>query len=115
MPKIGIIGGSGLDDPQILADATEKEVENKYGKLSSPLTVGKIDGTEVVILARHGKSHSVPPTFVNFLANIQALKDEGCTHILAATAVGSLREEIKPGKYIEALPINRCPSYLVMA
>jgi len=100
MPKIGIIGGSGLDDPQILAGAVEKEVENKYGKLSSPLTIGKIAGTEVVILARHGKSHSVPPTFVNFLANITALKDEGCTHILAATAAGSLREEIKPGNLV---------------
>lgn len=100
MAKIGIIGGSGLDDPQIISGAEEKEVENKYGRLSSPLTLGKIEGTEVVILARHGKSHGVPPTFVNFLANIQALKDEGCTHILATTAVGSLREEIKPGNLV---------------
>lgn len=100
MPKIGIIGGSGLDDPQILTEAAEKEAENKYGKLSSPLTIGKIDGVDVVILARHGKSHGVPPTFVNFLANIQALKNEGCTHILATTAVGSLREEIKPGNLV---------------
>lgn len=100
MPKIGIIGGSGLDDPRILTEAVEKEAQNKYGKLSSPLTIGKIEGVEVVILARHGKTHSVPPTMVNFLANIQALKDEGCTHILAATAVGSLREEIKPGNLV---------------
>lgn len=100
MAKIGIIGGSGLDDPQILKDSQEKEVENKYGKLSSALTLGRIGETEVVILARHGKNHGVPPTFVNFLANILALKEEGCTHILATTAVGSLREEIKPGNLV---------------
>lgn len=100
MPKIAIIGGSGLDDPKILEDAQEVEVNTKFGKPSSALTVGKIGGVEVVILARHGKSHSTPPTFVNFLANIWALKDAGCTHILATTAVGSLREEIKPGNLV---------------
>jgi 5'-methylthioadenosine phosphorylase len=100
MPKIAIIGGSGLDDPKILEDAHEVEVNTKYGKPSSALTVGKISGAEVVILARHGKAHSTPPTFINFLANIWALKDAGCTHILATTAVGSLREEIKPGNLV---------------
>jgi len=100
MPKIAIIGGSGLDDPKILEDAQEVEVNTKFGKPSSVLTVGKIGGVEVVILARHGKTHSTPPTFINFLANIWALKDAGCTHILATTAVGSLREEIKPGNLV---------------
>ncbi len=100
MNKIAIIGGSGLDDPKILEDAQEVEVNTKFGKPSSALTVGKIGGVEVVILARHGKSHGVPPTFINFLANIRALKDAGCTHILATTAVGSLREEIKPGNLV---------------
>ena len=100
MAKIGIIGGSGLDDPQILSDAQEKIVSNKYGSPSSALTIGKIGGVEVAILARHGKDHSVMPTRINFLANILALKEEGCTHILAATAVGSLREEIKPGNLV---------------
>ncbi|MEK7167788.1 MAG: S-methyl-5'-thioadenosine phosphorylase [Patescibacteria group bacterium] len=95
--KIGIIGGSGLDDPQILKDSSQKEVENKWGHPSSSLTLGKIEGVEVVIISRHGKDHNIMPTKINFLANIQAFKDEGCTHILASTAVGSLREEIKPG------------------
>ncbi len=98
--KIAIIGGSGLDDPNILENPQIKEVENKYGKPSSALTCGKIEGVDVVILARHGKSHGTPPTFVNFLANMLALKDEGCSHILATTAVGSLREEIKPGNLV---------------
>ena len=100
MPKVGIIGGSGLDDPQILKQPTAKEVDNKFGQPSSSLTCGKIDGVEVVILARHGKDHGIMPTKVNYLANVYALKEEGCTHILAATAVGSLREEIKPGNLV---------------
>src|SRR3989339_370397 len=100
MVKIGIIGGSGLDDPQILQDPQIKEVDNKFGQPSSSLTCGKIDGVEVVILARHGKDHGIMPTKVNYLANIYALKQEGCTHILAATAVGSLRKEIKPGNLV---------------
>lgn len=98
--KIGIIGGSGLDDPKIIKDARELDANTKYGKPSSKLTIGKIEGVDVVILARHGKGHTIPPSKVNFRANIQALKDEGCTHILATTAVGSLREEILPGNLV---------------
>ena len=100
MKKIAVIGGSGLDNPEILKNPVEKSVRNKYGSPSSPLVCGKIGGADVVILARHGKTHSVPPTKINFQANLQALKEEGCTHILAATAVGSLREEIKPGNLV---------------
>lgn len=100
MVKIGIIGGSGLDDPQILKKSFDKEVQNKFGNPSSPLKCGEIDGVEVVILSRHGRKHDIIPTKINFLANIYSLKEEGCTHILAATAVGSLREEIKPGNLV---------------
>ncbi|MBI3252771.1 MAG: S-methyl-5'-thioadenosine phosphorylase [Candidatus Omnitrophica bacterium] len=100
MKKIAVIGGSGLDSPEILKNPVEKVVRNKYGSPSSPLICGKIEGVEVVILARHGKSHGTPPTKINFKANILALKEEGCTHVLAATAVGSLREEIKPGNLV---------------
>ena len=98
--KIGIIGGSGLDNPDILKGPVEKEHNNKYGQPSSSLTCGKLNGIEVVILSRHGKDHGISPTKINYLANIRALKDEGCTHILAATAVGSLRQEIKPGNLV---------------
>ncbi len=100
MVKIGIIGGSGLDDPQILKNAKEIEVETPYGKPSSSLTTGVLRGVDVVILARHGKKHTIMPSNVNFKANIWALKEQGCTHILATTAVGSLREEIKPGHLV---------------
>lgn len=100
MVKIGIIGGSGLDDPEILAEANELVVTTPFGSPSSALTCGTIAGTPVVILARHGKDHSIYPSGVNFRANIWALKEQGCTHILAATAVGSLRREIEPGHLV---------------
>ncbi|MBA4348410.1 MAG: S-methyl-5'-thioadenosine phosphorylase [Thermodesulfovibrio sp.] len=98
--KIGIIGGSGMDDPRLMKDKREKTVKTPYGKPSSHLTIGKIDGIDTVILARHGKDHSIYPTGVNFRANLYALKKEGCTHILATTAVGSLRENVKPGDLV---------------
>ncbi len=100
MIKIGIIGGSGLDDPDILEDKQEKEIITQFGKPSSNLTIGRIKGVDVIILARHGKKHTITPTKVNYRANIQAFKQEGCTHILATTAVGSLKEEIKRGDLI---------------
>lgn len=100
MVKIGIIGGSGLDNPAILQNAHDIEVDTLYGKPSSLLKVGMIEGIEVVLLARHGREHTIPPTFVNNRANIYALKEQGCTHILATTAVGSLREEIGRGDFV---------------
>ncbi|MDO9288095.1 MAG: S-methyl-5'-thioadenosine phosphorylase [Thermodesulfovibrionales bacterium] len=98
--KIGIIGGSGMDDPRLMTNIKERKVKTPYGSPSSPLTIGKVNGVDVAILARHGKGHSIYPTGVNFRANIFALKKEGCTHILATTAVGSLREKIKPGDLV---------------
>jgi 5'-methylthioadenosine phosphorylase len=100
MVKIGIIGGSGLDNPDILNQATEKEVNTQYGNPSSTLKIGKIKGVDMVLLARHGRKHTITPTNVNNRANIQALKDEGCTHIIATTACGSLREEIGRGHFV---------------
>lgn len=100
MIKIGIIGGSGLDDPQILQDAKEITADTPYGAPSSPLTAGRISGVETVLLARHGKNHQISPTQVNYRANISALKDQGVTHILATTACGSLKEEIDRGDFV---------------
>ena len=100
LTKIGIIGGSGLDDPSLFIDPVDIEVSNQWGNPSSALKVGKIAGVDVVLLSRHGREHTIPPTQVNYRANIQALKDIGCTHIFATTAVGSLREEIGRGDLI---------------
>ncbi len=100
MVKIGIIGGSGLDNPDILKDVEEIKVNTPYGKPTSSLMLGKINDVEIVLVARHGRDHTIPPTQVNYRANIQALKNQGCTHILATTACGSLREEIERGDFI---------------
>lgn len=98
--KIGIIGGSGFDDPKLLENFQDLETDTPFGKPSSKLTSGQLGGVDVVIIARHGKNHSIVPTKVPFRANIWALKEAGCSHILAATACGSLREEIKPGDLV---------------
>src|SRR3989344_1664381 len=100
MAKIGIIGGSGLDDPKMLQDSHELTVSTPYGAPSSPLTVGRLHGAEVVILARHGRGHTITPSKVNNKANIASLKAQGVTHILATTACGSLREEIGRGHFV---------------
>lgn len=100
MKKIGIIGGSGLDDPAILESPCDIDVTTPYGAPSCPLKCGKISGVDVVLLGRHGREHTLPPTHVNYRANIHALKAAGCTHILATTAVGSLREEIGRGDLV---------------
>ena len=99
MAKIGIIGGSGLDDPKLLKDYEEITMNTKYGSPSSPIVIGSIRNVEVAILARHGRGHTISPSKVNFRANILALKDMGCEYIIATTAVGSL-EEIVPGHLV---------------
>jgi len=98
--KIGIIGGSGIDDPGILKWAKEKIVSTPYGKPASKLVTGKIDGVDVVVLARHGKGHTIPPSKVPFRANLWALKKEKVSHILATTACGSLRQDIRPRQLV---------------
>lgn len=100
MVKIGIIGGSGLDNPELFANPKDLIVVTPWGDPSSALRLGEIAGIEVVLLGRHGREHTIPPSQVNYRANIQALKDVGCTHILATTAVGSLRQEIGRGDLI---------------
>src|SRR3989338_7799814 len=100
MVKIGVIGGSGLDYPNLLNDYREIDVSTKFGRPSSVLTTGRINDTEVVILARHGRGHKISPTHINNKANIQALKEQGVTHILSTTACGSLREDIGKGDFV---------------
>jgi 5'-methylthioadenosine phosphorylase len=100
MTKIAIIGGSGLENPDLLKSPEEKHIETPYGRPSSALLCGNIDNTAIVILSRHGKDHSIPPSQVNNRANIYALKETGCSHILSTTACGSLREEIRRGDIV---------------
>ena len=98
--KVGIIGGSGLDDPKLLKDFEELEIDTPYGKPASKLIVGKLNNVDVVILARHGKDHSIMPTLVPYQANIWALKQAACTHIIATTACGSLQADYQPGDLV---------------
>ncbi|KAH3775701.1 S-methyl-5'-thioadenosine phosphorylase-like isoform X3 [Dreissena polymorpha] len=98
--KVGIIGGSGLSNPDILKERTEKQVETPFGKPSDVLLCGKIGDVECVLLSRHGRGHSIMPGHVNYRANIWALKEEGCTHILVTTACGSLQDGIHPGDIV---------------
>jgi len=98
--KIGIIGGSGLDDPKILKNPRKKVVNTDYGKPASKLTIGNIGNCEVMILARHGEKHLIPPTQIPFKANMAVLKKMKCELILATTACGSLKESMKPGDIV---------------
>lgn len=100
MIKIGIIGGSGLDNPQILINTTEVITDTPYGKPTSPLRCGTINGFDVILVSRHGLKHQYSPSEVNYRANIFALKEQGVSHIIATTACGSLREEIGRGHFI---------------
>lgn len=100
MAKIGIIGGSGLDDPEIMTDAKKISVATPYGDPSSDITAGVIGGKEVLLLARHGNWHQYSPSQVNYRANIEALKSQGATHILATSACGSLRKKIDRGDFV---------------
>ena len=100
MTKIGIIGGSGLENPDILKNPEKSDIETPYGSPASPLITGTINDRNIVILSRHGLKHTVPPSQVNNRANIYALKKAGCTHIIATTACGSLREEIGRGDIV---------------
>jgi 5'-methylthioadenosine phosphorylase len=100
MAKIGIIGGSGLDDPGILKSPEIIRTDTPYGKPSSVLSAGNIGGVDVVLISRHGANHALSPSQVNYRANIYALKEQGATHILATTACGSLKAEIKRGHFV---------------
>ncbi len=100
MVKVGIVGGSGLDDSDMLKDAREVTVETPFGAPSAPLTCAHLNGAEVVMIARHGRQHQFSPSQVNYRANIFALKEQGVTHILATTACGSLREKIGRGDFV---------------
>ncbi len=96
---IGIIGGSGLYALDRLEDAQWIGIESPWGKPSDQILCGRIGDIPVRFLPRHGRGHPHAPSQINVRANIDALKRAGCTDILAVSAVGSLREEIEPGRF----------------
>jgi 5'-methylthioadenosine phosphorylase len=98
--EIGIIGGTGLYDPELLKNVQEVTIETPYGAPSDAITIGELAGRRVAFLPRHGKKHTVRPTDVNSRANIFALKKLGVKRVLAPSAVGSLKEDYKPGDIV---------------
>ncbi len=97
---VGIIGGSGLYDIEGLADQHWEHVATPWGEPSDELLFGTLAGVQVVFLPRHGRGHRVPPSDLNFRANIDALKRVGVTDVLSLSAVGSLRAELPPGHFV---------------
>jgi 5'-methylthioadenosine phosphorylase len=98
--SIGIIGGSGLYQIDGLADVAWRRVESPFGATSDEFCFGTLDGTPVVFVPRHGRGHQLPPSAINFRANIDALKRVGVTDIVSLSAVGSLREDLAPGDFV---------------
>jgi len=98
--EIGIFGGTGIYDSEILHNSKEITIETPYGKTSDTITIGELDGKKVAFMPRHGKKHSIPPHMINYCANIWAFKELGITRIISPSAVGSLKEEIKPGDFV---------------
>jgi 5'-methylthioadenosine phosphorylase len=95
-PCIGIIGGSGLYEMAGLTDVREERVETPFGPPSDTYVLGRLEGRPVAFLARHGRGHRLLPSELNFRANIYGFKALGAEWILSASAVGSMREDVKP-------------------
>jgi 5'-methylthioadenosine phosphorylase len=100
VPKLGVIGGSGLYQIEGLKSVREISVNTPFGKPSDKLITGKLGGAELVFLPRHGRGHRWLPTEVNFRANVFAMKKLGVERIVSVSAVGSLRKEIAPGHVV---------------
>ncbi|NVN13054.1 S-methyl-5'-thioadenosine phosphorylase [Nguyenibacter vanlangensis] len=99
-PVIGLIGGSGLYDVDGLEDKEWRTVETPWGMPSDQLLFGRLDGVRCVFLPRHGRGHPIPPSRLNYRANIAALKMSGVTDIVSLSAVGSLKEDLPPGRFV---------------
>ncbi len=98
--EIAIIGGSGLYDPGMVENPRELKVYTPYGEPSDSIIVGSLRGRRIAFLPRHGRGHRIPPHRINYRANIWALKSLGVKWVIAVSAVGSLREDYKPGDLV---------------
>jgi 5'-methylthioadenosine phosphorylase len=99
-PTLGVIGGSGLYEIDGLSDMRWERVESPFGEPSDELLFGKLGDQQLVFLPRHGRGHRVPPSGLNFRANIDAMKRAGCTEIISLSAVGSLQAGLPPGDFV---------------
>lgn len=99
-PVIGIVGGSGVYNIDGLTNTTKVKIESSFGNPSEDLLIGEINGQKMVFLPRHGRGHKIPPSEINYRANIEVLKRVGVTDVISVSAVGSLRENLKPGMFV---------------
>ena len=99
-PVVGIIGGTGIYEMDGLVNAAWRRIETPFGSPSDELLFGRLEGVDMVFLPRHGRGHRIPPSEINFRANIDALKRSGVTEIVSISAVGSLREDLAPGTFV---------------
>jgi len=99
-PILGIIGGSGVYEIDGLKNKQWKKVPSSFGEPSDELLFGELNGQKMVFLPRHGRGHRIPPSEINYRANIDALKRAGVTDLISVSAVGSLKEELEPGMFV---------------
>ena len=97
---IGIIGGSGLYNIEGLRKVTERSVRTPFGAPSDKVVLGELDGIRIAFLSRHGRGHRINPSDINYRANIYALKSLGVRRVISVSAVGSMKESIKPGDVV---------------
>ena len=97
---LGIIGGSGIYDLPGIEDVREQRVDTPWGEPSDVLRSGRVGGTPVVFLPRHGRGHRIPPSEINYRANIDALKQLGVTDLVSFSACGSYKEALSPGTFV---------------
>jgi len=100
MNKLGIIGGSGLYSMEGLEDSKWIKIDTPWGNPSDEILQAKLNGKEICFLPRHARGHKINPSNINFRANIDALKQLGVTDIISMSAVGSLKEDLEPGKFV---------------
>jgi 5'-methylthioadenosine phosphorylase len=98
--SIGIIGGSGVYDIEGLENKRWEKVESPFGAPSDELLFGELNGVKLAFLPRHGRGHKIPPSEINFRANIDVLKRVGVSDVISVSAVGSLREHLSPGTFV---------------
>lgn len=99
-PVLGIIGGSGLYDIDEFQNKKWVKMSSPFGEPSDELLFGELDGLEMIFLPRHGRGHKIPPSEINYRANIDVFKRAGVTDIISVSAVGSLKEKLSPGTFV---------------
>jgi len=99
-PTIGVLGGSGIYELEGLENAHWEKVASPFGEPSDEILIGHLAGVRLAFLPRHGRGHRIPPSEINYLANIDALKRVGVTDLISIGACGSLREELSPGTFV---------------